>query len=213
MMEQFEKEMKKYFQDREIKPSENAWERMEALLDENKIEQKKAKPFFFLLPIAASIALFFGIWMFFQNNDDKHFVQPESKEVFVVKEPEDVLTNKKEVIATSVSNVNRNSVANKMPKNESIVDNDSPESIKKSKTFTQDSEFVEAVQNNHIVQKSDRETQEKLIATQSKIEIKVDPTKLLRVAEMERQVDQASSEGQNFWRKVKNVNTVVENFK
>lgn len=213
MMEQFEKEMKKYFQDREIKPSENAWERMEALLDENKIEQKKAKPFFFLLPIAASIALFFGIWMFFQNNDDKHFVQPESKEVFVVKEPENVLTNKKEVIATSVSNVNRNSVANKMPKNESIVDNDSPESIKKSKTFTQDSEFVEAVQNNHIVQKSDRETQEKLIATQSKIEIKVDPTKLLRVAEMERQVDQASSEGQNFWRKVKNVNTVVENFK
>lgn len=196
MMEKFDKELKQYFKEREIKPSENAWERMEALLDKNKIEQKKPKTLFYVLSVAATVLLFFGIWLGYQNNEDGHFSQPETKEVFVVKETQDmltnekdVLTNKKEMITSSTSNVNKNGFGNKVFKNETLVDNVSPENVEENKTYTQENEFGELAVNSHIVQKSDREIEEKFAAKQPKVEIKVDPIKLLRVADIERKND------------------------
>ena len=43
----------------------------------------------------------------------------------------------------------------------------------------------------------------------TKTQIYVNPNKLLQSAEMERQTDNMISNGQNFWKKIKEINTVV----
>ncbi|HLW42446.1 MAG TPA: hypothetical protein VKY82_08780, partial [Flavobacterium sp.] len=49
-----------------------------------------------------------------------------------------------------------------------------------------------------------------LIAARSNVEIKVDPERLLRSAEIERQIENATTEGQNFWKKVAEKHQLVQ---
>ena len=212
MMEEFEKNIRQHFQDREIKPSENAWERMEQMLNEKQVEKKKTTLFFFLLPIAASVALFFGIWMLFKTNDTT-FIEKQAVEQYVntdkVTKDNDFdepvkpssVQNKPAVTTKKVNEV----LVAKWNKTDSsqntIVDKDAPI----------EEDVTKSAFENQIVQKTEVEIVEKKLVNHSNIEIYVNPNKLLRVAEMERQVDKASSEGQNFWRKVREVNSVVDN--
>src|SRR5690554_7007895 len=76
MMEDFEKEIKKHFQERQIKPSENAWNKMQTLLDEQQPKQKTPKKLFYFLSAAVSVLLFVGLWTFFQKVDHS---LPETK--------------------------------------------------------------------------------------------------------------------------------------
>src|SRR5690606_42044367 len=83
MMEDFEKDIKKHFQERQIQPSENAWNKMQTFLDEQQPKQKTPKKLFYFLSAAASVLLFVGLWTFFQKVD--HSI-PETKadETYVV---------------------------------------------------------------------------------------------------------------------------------
>src|SRR5690606_32466274 len=83
MMQDLEKEMKKHFEERKIQPSKNAWNKMEALLEEQKTEQKKPKTLFYFLSVAASIALLVGLWTTLKESDS-FTPEANSTEIFVV---------------------------------------------------------------------------------------------------------------------------------
>src|SRR6218665_207855 len=89
MMEDFEKDIKDFFQRREINPSADAWQRMENLLSEPQAKQKPVK-LYYLLSAAASVLLFVGLWSFFKQSDQVQFPEKKPVEIFVVSEPEDV---------------------------------------------------------------------------------------------------------------------------
>lgn len=207
-MEDFEKNIKDYFQEREIKPSENAWERMEHLLNEEKPVSKKQNRTVYWLPIAASVALLIGVWAFFNTKDttviDK---QPIEKYVKVdkvdnlVKQP--ATNNKTNVVPKKVNEtLVTNHKKEPLPKSTIVLDDEPQETYVAKTTVPTIKEAVESKPKETIA-----------VVEKNKVEIYVNPNKLLRVAEMERQIDNTATGGQNFWRKVKEVNTVVENFK
>lgn len=207
-MEDFEKNIKDYFQEREIKPSENAWERMEHLLNEEKPVSKKQKRTVYWLPIAASVALLISVWAFF-NTKDTTVIDKQPVEKYV----------KVDEVDNLVKQPATNNKTNVVPKkvNETLVTHHKKEPLPKQMVVLDDEpkecEVGEMKLESHVVQKLDNVIEEKRLANQSKVEIYVNPNKLLRVAEMERQIDNTATGGQNFWRKVKEVNTVVENYK
>lgn len=210
-MEDFEKNIKKHFQERHIKPSENAWDRMEALINAQDSTPKKQTRFKYWMPIAASIALFIGIWMFFKPNATTEVkIKNTEKYVNTVVKP-----NPEEELHQKITQ--EKAVVQHKIKNKATID------TKKYSTKVHETEYVAAKEPeqyiaNVVEMKKDKETvTEKPINTQiatvqnTPTQIYVNPNKLLRVAEMERQVDNTATNGQNFWRKVKEVNTVVQN--
>src|SRR5690606_37758630 len=107
----FEKDIKKHFQQRQIQPSENAWEKMEQLLIADKPVQRKPRTIYYILSAAATVLLFVGLWSIFQQSDQVQFPESNPAERVVVNEPEDLvpvkeeeeisaLTQDKELIAT-----------------------------------------------------------------------------------------------------------------
>lgn len=97
-----EKHIKQKLQQREIQPSESAWERLVSQLED--AEVKKKRHWFFYVGYAASILLLASLFVFLiQNNQDKTILE---KEVIVkeeIPEPiinsmEDFIKNPKEVI-------------------------------------------------------------------------------------------------------------------
>ena len=207
-MEDFEKNIKDYFLEREIKPSENAWERMEHLLNEEKPVSKKQKRTIYWLPITASVALLIGIWAFL-NTKNTTVINNQPVEKYV----------KVDEVDNLVKQPATNNKTNVVPKkvNEALVTHHRKEPLPKQTVVLDDEpkeyEVGEIKFESRVVQKLDNVIEEKRLANQSKVEIYVNPNKLLRVAEMERQIDNTATGGQNFWRKVKEVNTVVENYK
>ncbi len=207
-MEDLEKEIKKHFQQRQIKPSGNAWEKMEQMLNADKPVQQKPKTIYYMLSAAASVLLFVGLWTFFEK-DNRSIPETKPTEQFVVNEPEDVVPIKNEEEKSRLAEDKELIATNKIPTKIHLTKPVSTEIVQNNKDQSKENEVGEVVQNHHIIQKSDQVKEEKLLAHQSKVEIKVNPNKLLRSAEMERQTDNMVSNGQNFWKKVKEINTVV----
>ena len=104
--DKFEKHIKAQFKEREIQPSENAWEKLSSELN---TDDRKKKPVYLWMGIAASVIVLIGVTMFFFNSGDKvngtqfKVVETDSKEVlkenvhtekvpFVEKEQETVAT-------------------------------------------------------------------------------------------------------------------------
>lgn len=209
-MKDFEKELKKHFQERQIQPSQNTWDRMEQLLNEEKQVQKKPIKLYYFLSAAASVLLFVGLWSFFQKTDPTEFPEIKKTEIFVT-------NNKPEIIPSTTTEVEPKKftqdkelvVDNHSTKKNKIIHSVSKDIVQNHKTEPKEIVIAEVVQSYPIDQKLDKKIEEKLLANQSKIEIKVNPNKLLRSAEMERQTDNMVSNGQNFWKKVKEINTVV----
>lgn len=210
MMEQFEKEMKKYFQDRKIKTSEKAWERMEALLDENKIEQKKAKSFFFLIPIAASVLLFVGLWLFFKPVNNVEIVPVENKAI-VVEEIQQI-EKKQNVEETVVVKENKNVL---------VSNHSKPKKVMSQKT---DEILVQNYENKIVADVSSEEKDDILfvetindLKMYTNTEIKVDRNKLLKTADIERKNDYFEKEEesilkpQKVWREIKQKHIRVKN--
>lgn len=208
-MEDLEREIKKQLQQRQIQPSANAWERMEQLLNVDKPVKQKPIKLYYVLSAAASVLLFVGLWIVFQKENQVQFPETKPTEQFVISKPKDLapikeeqnsaLTQDKELIVTNNKWLKKVHLTNKVP----------AEIVQNNKNQPQENNVDEFVQTYHIVQKSNNEIEEKLMVHQSKIEIKVNPHKLLQSAEMERQTDNMVSNGQNFWKKVKEINTVV----
>lgn len=206
-MEDFEKDIKDFFQRREIKPSADAWQRMENLL--NKPQAKPKKTYRIYWAVAASVIVLFGLFTLLQKQDKELIIDPASNDVYVTK---DAVINKIQQPQNNNQVVKADIVPQKTEnsrKQSTTIKSVLTEIAQNNKNQPKEKEVGERIEGQHIIQKSHREIEEKLLAQESKIEIKVNPSKLLRSAEMERQTDNMISNGQNFWKKVKEINTVV----
>lgn len=207
-MEDFEKDIKDFFQRREIKPSADAWQRMENLLNEPQAKPKKSNKIYWT--VAASVVVIFGLFTLLQKQD-KELINPASHDSYVTK---DSVVNK----IQHPQNNNQIVKADVVPQK---IENSRKQSttIKKipEKIYEKLNREVYVVQQNNV--KEDVFPVEKMVSTEiasvqnTKTQIYVNPNKLLRSAEMERQTDNMISNGQNFWKKVKEINTVVANSK
>jgi len=203
-MEDFEKDIKDFFQRREIKPSADAWQRMENLLSEPQAEPKKSNRIYWA--VAASVVILFGLFTLLQKQDTE-LIEPASNNVYVAKE---TVTNK---IQQPQSN-NQIVKADVVPQKTENIKKQSTLIKKVSEKISEKvNREVYVIQQNKV--KDDAFPAEKMIPTEiasvqnTKTQIYVNPNKLLRSAEMERQTDNMISNGQNFWKKVKEINTVV----
>lgn len=203
-MEDFEKDIKDFFQRREIKPSTDAWQRMENLLNEPQAKPKKSNRIYWA--VAASVVILFGLFTMLQKQD-KELINPASHDSYVIKNS---VVNKIQHPQTNNQIVKADVVPLKTEniKKQSTIIKKIPEKI--SEKVNRE---VYVVQQNKV--KEDVFPVEKMVSTEiasvqnTKTQIYVNPNKLLRSAEMERQTDNMISNGQNFWKKVKEINTVV----
>jgi len=211
MMQDLEKEMKKHFQERKIQPSKNAWDKMEALLEKQKTEQKKPKTLFYFLSVAASIALLVGLWTTLKESDS-FTPEANSTEIFVVNDEQEMKkskqTEKQEVIKEEKEII----VHHPVKKNDSKRTNQ-PKRITEeyivSNSDVPKEEIVSIPKKEEIIP-VDKIKEKPLIAARSHIEIKVDAKRLLESAEIERQIENATTEGQNFWKKVAEKHQLVQ---
>ena len=208
MMEKFEKDLKKHFQQRELPPSADAWQRMEQLLE--KETKQKPQGLFYWTTIAASMLLLVGGWWFFQSTNPS-IPEINPAESFVVDTKNEVAPLvKKDSLSTKSKKNNEQMVAHQTPKKKTVVDKVPAEIIEKNENPSNEYEIGEWVKNEHIVQKSDKEIGEKFLVHQSKVEIKVNRERLLRSAEIERQIENVTTDGQNFWKKVGEKHNLVQ---
>lgn len=203
-MEDFEKDIKDFFQRREIKPSADAWQRMENLLSEPQAKQKKSNRIYWA--VAASVVVIFGLFTLLQKQD-KELINPASHDSYVTKDSE-------------VNKIQQPQNNNQVVKVE-VVPQKTENSKKQSATIRKIPEKISEKVNRevYVVQQNKVKEEvfpvEKIVSKEiasvqnTKTQIYVNPNKLLRSAEMERQTDNMISNGQNFWKKVKEINTVV----
>lgn len=213
-MEDFEKKMKEYFREREFSVSEDAWSRMEALLDETP-ENKGKKNIKYIWTIVASIILTFGLWTFFKKNRMVGPEELENKSAFVVS---DTVTQKlKEHTEEKIYvNSSKKRLEQKQVKYVAKgISNRLEEQSEKEQFFSKLREEREeqVVAENKTTEQSFEPEVIASVSKESQIRIYVNPDKLLRNAEIERQLDNTVTDGKNFWKKVKEINTVVENSK
>src|SRR5690554_2570791 len=211
MMQDLEKEMKKHFQERKIQPSKNAWDKMEALLEEQKTEQNKPKTLFYFLSVAASIALLVGLWTILKESDT--FI-PETKptEIFVVNDEQEMVkpiqTEKQEVLKEEKETI----VHHPMKKNDSKR-RSQPKRITEeyivSNSGVPKEEIISIPKKEEIIPVG-KIKEEPLLAVRSNVEITVNPQRLLQSAEIERQIENATTEVQNFWKKVAEKHQLVQ---
>lgn len=203
-MEDFEKDIKDFFQRREIKPSADAWQRMENLLNKPQAKPKKSNRIYWA--VAASVVILFGLFTLLQKQD-KELINPASRDSYVTK---DSVVNKIQQLQNNNQVVKVEVVPQKTEnsRKKSAIIKKVPEKI-----YEKLNREVYVVQQNKV--KEEVFPVEKMVSTEiasvqnTKTQIYVNPNKLLRSAEMERQTDNMISNGQNFWKKVKEINTVV----
>lgn len=209
MMEKFEKDLKKHFQQRELPPSADAWQRMEQLLE--KEEKQKPKTLFYWTTIAASILLLLGggWWLFQSTNPNIPEINPTESLVVDTKK-EVVPSVKKDSVSTKPKQSKEQMIAHQTPKKERVVDKVPTEISENNENSPIEYEIDEWVQREYIVLQSDKEIEEKLLAHQPKVEIKVNRDRLLRSAEIERQIENVTTDVQNFWKKVGEKHNLVQ---
>lgn len=220
-MEEFEKDIKNYFKDREMQPSADAWQRMEQLLDQSP-KKTKSKNIFFYISVAASVVLIFGLWMQFKpenqvlptNIPQNNLVTNQSVVDEITKE-----TNKEEEITTKQKQNNKENVQKHVVANHQVTTK--PSIIKSSVNNTSSKidkieEHLIVVEDKSTTNKTEEknytdvvEEQQTLIAENS-IEIKVDRSKLIKRAEIERQIDHVNREVQDFMKKVGEKHSIVQ---
>ena len=204
MMEDFEKDIKDFFQRREIKPSADAWQRMEHLLSEPQAKPKKAYRIYWA--VVASVVVLFGLFTLLQKQD-KELIEPASNNVYVSK---DSVVNRIQQPQNTNQVVKANVVPQKTEniKKQATTIKNIPEKI--SEKINKEVYVVQQNKPKEDVFPVEKMVSNEIASTQNtKTQIYVNPNKLLQSAEMERQTDNMISNGQNFWKKIKEINTVV----
>ena len=207
-MEDFEKDIKDFFQRREIKPSADAWQRMEHLLSEPQAKPKKAYRIYWA--VVASVVVLFGLFTLLQKQD-KELIEPASNNVYVSK---DSVVNRIQQPQNTNQVVKANVVPQKTEniKKQATTIKNIPEKI--SEKINKEVYVVQQNKPKEDVFPVEKMVSNEIASTQNtKTQIYVNPNKLLQSAEMERQTDNVISNGQNFWKKVKEINTVVAHSK
>lgn len=203
-MEDFEKDIKDFFQRREIKPSADAWQRMEHLLSEPQAKPKKAYRIYWA--VVASVVVLFGLFTLLQKQD-KELIEPASNNVYVSK---DSVVNRIQQPQNTNQVVKANVVPQKTEniKKQATTIKNIPEKI--SEKINKEVYVVQQNKPKEDVFPVEKMVSNEIASTQNtKTQIYVNPNKLLQSAEMERQTDNVISNGQNFWKKIKEINTVV----
>lgn len=203
-MKKFEKKIRQYFHQREIQPSENAWERMEMLIEQKR--PKKRKSISYLLPVAASILLLMGLWFTLKNPEEK-LMETNVKPVVIENTPQQIAVPK---------NSNHQVVVNQpvVQKSKNTVQKIIQEQPKEAEQYVEAQEKIPiktiekslAEQTNDIITNN---TVNQLVDNKELTKIHVNPEKLLQSAEIERQIENTYTDGQNFWRKIKELNASV----
>lgn len=203
-MEDFEKDIKDFFQRREIKPSADAWQRMEHLLNEPQAKPKNAYRIYWA--VVASVVVLFGLFTLLQKQD-KELIEPASNNVYVSK---DSVVNRIQQPQNTNQVVKANVVPQKTEniKKQATTIKNIPEKI--SEKINKEVYVVQQNKPKEDVFPVEKMVSNEIASTQNtKTQIYVNPNKLLQSAEMERQTDNMISNGQNFWKKIKEINTVV----
>lgn len=207
-MEDFEKDIKDFFQRREIKPSADAWQRMEHLLSEPQAKPKKAYRIYWA--VVASVVVLFGLFTLLQKQD-KELIEPDSNNAYVTK---DSVLNRIQQPQNTNQVVKANVVPQKTEniKKQATTIKNIPEKI--SEKINKEVYVVQQNKPKEDVFPVEKMLSNEIASTQNtKTQIYVNPNKLLQSAEMERQTDNVISNGQNFWKKIKEINTVVAHSK
>ena len=203
-MKKFEKKIRQYFHQREIQPSENAWERMEMLIEQKR--PKKRKSISYLLPVAASILLLMGLWFTLKNPEEK-LMETNVKPVVIENTPQQIAVPK---------NSNHQVVVNQhvVQKSKNTVQKIIQEHPKEAEQYVeaQEKNPIKTIEKSLAEQTNDiitNNTVNRLVANKELTKIHVNPEKLLQSAEIERQIENTYTDGQNFWRKIKELNASV----
>lgn len=209
-MEQFEKNIKEKLSERKIQPSVQAWDKLEMMLNEHESHAvKKKSPRAFLF-IAASILAFVSLGtFFFKMNSDSI-------------EPNVIQTKPEEGLVIDDNKVNEEEEFTKEKPNQSEVVSES----KIVKTKTKDKEIVyllkvekedlkgsEVKVNKEIVFVDDDKQIVEFVpeVKQESMPQKVDPKKLLMVAEYEKNVEKSASQFKQMKEKFQEVKTALNN--
>ena len=142
----FEKQTQQKLNNREIKPSANSWDRLDAMLS---VEEKPMKKGFFWINIAASFIVFASIGYYFYNQNA--IVEPVKEEQIIV-EVEKNLENREEKIE------------NREEKHEVIVENNTV--LKETQNSLINNQKVVAVSETNNHQPSTNNQQEVSIINQ-----------------------------------------------
>ena len=203
-MESFEKHTRKQLQNRTLRPSDNAWCRMEQMLDQKQPLKKRNKYGWWA---AAGIILFISLWIIpKQKTTSVETVIPERIVVQDTFSPVQKVLNRQQPVAVKAPDVKPKMLTEKKPKTLSVKETDIP-----SLSTVHQSEKIIVFK-----EESEKVLVKKEIAVISPVTVKqieVSRSKLLRSAEMERQMDNSYTGGQNFWKNLKRINTVADNTK
>lgn len=207
-MSEFENNIKDFFRNREIEPSAGAWERMEKLLQEE--TKRKPQKLFYWTTIAASILLLICGWWFFQSTNTIPS-QINSKKSFVLETKNEVIPSiDKEIVNKKATQKQVHMVYYQVTKKKPYIKEVYTNPIENKEDFQDEYEVGELVLNESVIQKSDIEIEEKLVVHQSEVEISVNPELLLRSTDIERQIENVITDGQNFWKKVGEIHKLVQ---
>ena len=167
-LNKFEKQIQQKLNNREIKPSANSWDRLDAMLS---VEEKPKKKGFFWINIAASFIVLASIGYYFynqstivepikeeqivvdveknlENREEKIENREENHEVIVenntvLKETQNSLINNQKVVAVSETNNHQPSTNNQKEVsiiNQQIVNNNQKVIVENTKTITENAE-------------------------------------------------------------------------
>ncbi|RRJ91909.1 hypothetical protein EG240_04950 [Paenimyroides tangerinum] len=208
-MEQFEKNIKEKLNERKIQPSAQAWDKLEMMLNDQEVKTTKKSPRTYLF-IAASILVFVSLGTFFfkMNSDsiEPNVIQIQPTENLVIEE-----NRNEEVEEIEEAKSHQNEVVSEPKIIKAKSENKAIAHLPK----------IEKEQLNELEVKVDREIvsieenkQEIVEVQQEKQEIptsKVDPKKLLMVAEYEKNVEKSASQFKQMKHKFEEVKTALNN--
>ena len=206
-MENFEKNIKEKLNERKIQPSAQAWDKLEMMLNDQEVKTTKKSPRTYLF-IAASILVFVSLGTFFfkMNSDsiEPNVIQIQPTENLVIEE------NRNEEVEEAKSHQNEVVSEPKIIKAKS--DNKAVAHLPKveKEQFNE----LEVKVNREIVLVEENKQEIAEVHQQEKQEIptsKVDPKKLLMVAEYEKNVEKSASQFKQMKHKFEEVKTALNN--
>lgn len=212
-MEQFEKNIKEKLNERKIQPSPQAWDKLEMMLNEQEVKTKKKSPRTYLF-IAASLLAFVSLGtFFFKMNSDSvkpNKIQIQPTENLVIEENRNEEVEEIEEIEEAKSHQNEVVSEPKIIKAKS--DNKAVAHL--SNPGREQFNELEVKVNREIVLVEEGKQEIAEVHQQEKQEIptsKVDPKKLLMVAEYEKNVEKSASQFKQMKHKFEEVKTALNN--
>mgnify|MGYP003466864283 FL=1 len=209
-MENFEKNIKEKLNERKIQPSAQAWDKLEMMLNDQEVKTTKKSPRTYLF-IAASLLVFVSLGtFFFKMNSDT--IEPNAIQI----QPTENLVIEENRIQREESVSEENSKQNGIISEPKIIKAKSDNKAVAHLPKVEKEQFneLEVKVNREIVSIEENKQEIVEVHQQEKQEIpasKVDPKKLLMVAEYEENVEKSASQFKQMKHKFEEVKTALNN--